>query len=104
MLISFLSNRAEHAKVAKVRTLSRSMNEVRSCWRIIDKVPNGYLPGAMRKLVARILEHSVGATLKLDPENAFFREQDSAEPKHRSSPGKVRAKCAGRAEPEMMTI
>ena len=76
-LIAYLSHRAERSKALKVRVLASAANEVQKCWGIIDKIPSGYLPSSMRKLVGRTLEYTVGATLKLDPSNPFFREQDT---------------------------
>lgn len=76
-LIAYLAHRAEQSKITKVRVLASAANEVQKCWGILDKVPTGYLPSSMRKLVGRSLEYTVGATLKVDPENPFFREQDT---------------------------
>ena len=76
-LIAYLSHRAERSKEIKVHVLARAAKEVQKCWGIIDRIPHGYLPGSMRKLVGRTLEYTVGATLKVDPNNAYFREQDA---------------------------
>lgn len=75
ILVTYLFQRSTNAKVARSRTIARAATEVGRCWRIIERVPNGFLTGSMRKLVGRLLDHTVSATLKLDPNNSFFREQ-----------------------------
>ena len=59
------------------RTLNDTAANIQRCWQIVERVPVAYLPASLKRLVARIVQSTSSRALKLDPKNAYLREQEA---------------------------